>query len=202
MDRQVGAREWVLTHEMVHLGFPSLARRHLWLEEGIATYVEPIARARSGDLLPEKVWLDLVEGLPQGLPENGDRGLDETPTWGRTYWGGALYCLLADVEIRERTAGRRSLDDALKGVIAAGGNISSRWPIERALEIGDRATGTDVLSRLYDKMAHHPFPVDLEAMWRRLGIAKAGTGVTFDDRAPDAALRREITAPAPKEGSR
>jgi hypothetical protein len=32
-------KDWVLTHEMVHLAFPSVASEHHWIEEGIATYV-------------------------------------------------------------------------------------------------------------------------------------------------------------------
>lgn len=39
-------RDWMLTHEMVHFAFPSASRRHHWIEEGTATYVEPIARVR------------------------------------------------------------------------------------------------------------------------------------------------------------
>ena len=101
------ADDWVLTHEMVHLAFPSVAEEHHWIEEGSATYIEPVARARAGDLTPEKVWGDLVDGLPKGLPETGDRGLDFTPTWGRTYWGGALFCLLVDIEIRKRTGNKK-----------------------------------------------------------------------------------------------
>jgi hypothetical protein len=103
------ASDWVLTHEMVHLGFPSVRRRHHWMEEGLATYVEPIARVRTGGLTAEKAWGDMVRGLPNGLPQPGDHGLDFTPTWGRTYWGGALYFLLADVEIRgARATGKGS----------------------------------------------------------------------------------------------
>jgi hypothetical protein len=41
----------------------------------------------------------MVSGMPQGEPQRGDRGLDGTHTWGRTYWGGAMFCLLTDVEI-------------------------------------------------------------------------------------------------------
>ena len=33
--------DWLLTHEMIHLALPSLAEEHHWLEEGLATYVEP-----------------------------------------------------------------------------------------------------------------------------------------------------------------
>src|SRR5271167_4582146 len=62
------ASDWMLTHEMVHLSFPSVADNHHWIEEGIATYVEPIARAQVGDLSSETVWRELVDGLPKGLP--------------------------------------------------------------------------------------------------------------------------------------
>src|SRR5258707_76083 len=36
--------DWMMTHEMVHLAFPSVPDQHHWIEEGMATYVEPIAR--------------------------------------------------------------------------------------------------------------------------------------------------------------
>ena len=67
------------------------------MEEGMATYIEPIARAQIGRMTPERVWGDFVRDMPQGLPQAGDQGLDGTPTWGRTYWGGAIFWLLADV---------------------------------------------------------------------------------------------------------
>jgi hypothetical protein len=41
--------DWVLTHEMIHFGFPSVEERHHWIEEGIATYVEPIPEPRLED---------------------------------------------------------------------------------------------------------------------------------------------------------
>ena len=100
------ARDWILVHELTHLAFPSVPSRHHWIEEGLASYVEPVARAQAGQLAKEAVWAELAAGLPKGLPQPGDRGLDHTPTWGRTYWGGALFALLADVEIHgaRRTA--------------------------------------------------------------------------------------------------
>ena len=36
--------------------------------------------------------------------------------------------------------------------------------------------------------------VDLEDLWRRLGVVADGREVRFDDRAPLAAVRRSITA--------
>ncbi len=116
------ARDWEMTHEMFHLGFPRLDEDYDWMGEGLSDYLEPIARARIGALAVPLVWRDLAEGLPKGMPKHGDKGLDHTHTWGRTYWGGTIYWFLADLEIRRRTHGRRSIQDALKAILDAGGN--------------------------------------------------------------------------------
>ena len=187
------ADDWLLTHEMVHLAFPSLPERHHWLEEGLATYVEPIAQARAGLLTPERVWYDLVVGLPQGQPQSGDRGLDGTPTWGRTYWGGALFYLRADLLIRQRTGNHYGLEHSLRAILAAGGSIDRDWSVERVLDVADQAVGVPVLRELYEEMASQPVTVDLQALWQQLGIRRQGTTVSFDDRAPLASIRNAIT---------
>jgi len=187
------ASDWMLTHEMVHLAFPSVDEKHHWIEEGIATYVEPIARIQAGNLTAEQMWFDLVRDMPQGLPQAGDRGLDHTHTWGRTYWGGALFCLLADVEIRRRTNNARSLEHALRAILAAGGDIRTEWNLEDALRTGDRAVGVNVLQPLYAKMKDKPVSLDLTALWSQLGVQSDGANVRFDDNATLAAIRRAIT---------
>jgi hypothetical protein len=164
------------------------------MEEGLATYVEPIARARAGELPAAKVWGDLVEDLPRGLPAPGDRGLDHTPTWGRTYWGGALFWLLADVEIRSRTGNQRGLENALRAIARSGATLGHFRAVGDVIAVGDDATGVPVLRELYDRMSAAPAPVDLAALWQRLGVVRRGTRITFDDTAPLAAVRRSITA--------
>ncbi len=185
-------KDWVMTHEMVHLTFPSMPDAHRWIQEGIATYVEPIARAQVDQLSAEKVWADMVKGLPQGLPEAGDRGLDHTPTWGRTYWGGALFCLLADIEIRRRTDNRKGLQDALRAIAAAGGTIEVRSTLAHAFETGDEATGVPVLTELYERMKATPVAIDLPELWQRLGVEIYNGIVTFHEDAPFASVRRAI----------
>jgi hypothetical protein len=189
------ARDWVAVHEMVHLGVPSMPRHHLWLTEGLATYIEPMARARRGELNVVTVWRGMVWGMPHGLPAAGDRGLDRTPTWGRIYWGGALFALLADIEIRKRTQNARSLDDGLRAVVARGGHNGAWWPIDRFVKVADEGTGTTVLAELYGQMADKPHAVDLPALWAELGIVGRGQSLRFDDRAPLAHIRRALTAP-------
>jgi hypothetical protein len=182
-------RDWVLTHEMFHFAFPSVPEQHRWTEEGISK-----SRSRADVVLlsPEEVWRDMVRDLPQGMPEAGDEGLDYTHTWRRTYWGGALFCLVADVGIREATENRKGLCDPLKGINPAGDNIKAERPLTRALEIGDRATGATLLSSLYRSMGSSAIPVDLPALWKQLGIIRTGNRITFGCGAPMAATRAGI----------
>jgi hypothetical protein len=51
-----------------------------------------------------------------------------------------LFCFLADVQIRQRTHNQKGLEDALRGILAADGNITENWPLNRALKVGDEAT--------------------------------------------------------------
>jgi hypothetical protein len=193
--------DWMLTHEMIHLAFPSVADEHHWTEEGISTYVEPIARIRAGHMKEEQMWADLIRDMPKGQPQAGDEGLDRTHTWGRTYWGGALFCFAAEVEIRRQTKNRKGLQDALRGILDAGGNITQDWELTKALKIGDQATGTTVLSDLYNQMKDRPVSVDLQEKWKQLGIEWDGSAVHLRDDAPEAAIRRAITGSASPAGS-
>jgi predicted metalloprotease with PDZ domain len=188
--------DWVLVHELVHTALPDLPEEQHWLEEGLATYVEPLARYRAGLLSAEDVWGEWAEKMRLGEPEQGDEGLDRTHTWGRTYWGGALFCLAADVEIRTRTGGKASLETGLRGIVDAGGNIGENWPTEKVIEVADRATGTTVLRETYDTLAKSNAPVDLPTLWHRLGVVAHGSSpVTFDDSAELAWLRKQMTPP-------
>ncbi|HEX9254391.1 MAG TPA: hypothetical protein VF938_02555, partial [Candidatus Angelobacter sp.] len=187
--------DWVLVHEMIHLAFPSMEDDQHWIEEGISTYVEPVARAREGGMPVKDVWQTFVRDMPKGQPGPGDQGLDNTHTWGRTYWGGALFCLLADVRIHERTKNRKGLEDALRGINRGGGNINEDWDIQKTLALGDKATGTTVLHDLYQAMRDKPAPVDLDQLWTKLGIQMKDGSVAFNDNAPEANIRNAITAP-------
>src|SRR6202035_5132232 len=176
-----------------------MADEHHWIEEGIAVDVEPIARIQAKQMSAEQMWADLARDMPRGEPQEGDRGIDHTHTWGRTYWGGALFCFVADVEIRRRTENKKGLQDALRGILNAGGDITHDWDLTEAFKVGDRVTGTTVLSDLYAKWKDAPVQVDLAALWKELGITPDGKNVRLADDAPLAAVRRAITAP---EGSK
>jgi hypothetical protein len=185
--------DWVLVHEMSHLSLPAIDDSHTWLAEGVAVYVEGVARAEAGNISETRLWDEYATSMLKGLPRPNDQGLDRTHTWARTYWGGALYCLLADVKIREKTNNRHGLQDALRAIARAGGGMSEEWPIERILSVGDAATATSVMTDLYLKMKDQPYAPDLDALWMDLGIQFNHGIVSFNDTARLADVRRAIT---------
>ena len=188
------ADDWVLVHEMVHLALPELGRAHNWLAEGLAVYVEGIARAQAGNRAAADVWAEDRESMPRGLPRSGEGGMDESPSWGRTYWGGAIFCLQADVGIRRATGNRLGLQSALRAVLARTGGYAAEADIDEVLKVGDEATGTRVLEDLYGRVRNSAPQIDLQALWRDLGVPDDPRHESFDEHAPLAAIRAAITA--------
>lgn len=193
---EVLRRDWIMVHEMVHLAMADVPRNQRWLLEGLATYVESIARAQLGHLSEEFVWNGFVSRMHQGLPANGDKGLDYTPTWGRTYWGGAMFCMLADVEIRKLSNNQKSLRDALRGILNDGYSMKASANALQIFESGDRATGYPVLVNLYKKMRAKATPETLDPFWETMGLSLQNGGeVVYNDAAKYAFVRQQILKP-------
>ena len=184
--------DWVLVHEMTHLALPYLGDDHAWLSEGLAVYIEGVARVQAGNRTQPDVWSEEIRSMPRGLPQPGDQGLDHTHTWGRTYWGGAMFCLMADVDIRRRTHEAKGLQDAVRAIARASGGLSAEWSIERVLATGDAAVGTTSLEDLYARMKTSAYAPDLVTFWRELGVTADGATVRLTDEAPLADVRHAI----------
>lgn len=187
--------DWILVHEMTHLALPNIPRRSLWLQEGNATYVEPIARAQAGQLDAPSVWRWTLKGLASGQARPDAGGLDGTRDHDRIYWGGAAFWLRADIMIQQRTHGAMGLQTALRAINHRSGGNGVEWSVEQMLAVGDAATGGRELRDLYAELRDSAHPIDVPALFRDLGIALRGEEVLFDDSAPLAAIRRQITAP-------
>jgi hypothetical protein len=194
MPAALARNHWVLTHELMHLGFPSLRRTHLWMEEGMAVFGEPIVRVRAGMVEEAVLWSEWLEQGPLGLARAGEGGMETTHSWARTYWGGAVFWLVADVTLRERTGNARSADDVLRALVAAGGNVSRRWELEDVLRVADEAAGQPVFSELFHSMGEAPGAPDLQALFQRLGVSLRNGAVVYDDSAPLAGVRRAMVA--------
>jgi hypothetical protein len=187
--------DWVLVHEMTHLALPDVGDGQSWFSEGLAVYVEGISREQAGNRTQQDVFEEQMKQMPRGMPQPGDRGLDHTHTWGRTYWGGAMFCFVADVEIHRRTGNRLGLQDAMRAVAKASGGLSADWPISQVFATADAATGTKVLEELYAQMKDSPVSPDLHDLWTKLGVVSNGGTVMLSDDAPWAGVRRAIMEP-------
>ena len=202
-DGSVFRDDWILVHEMTHLALPTIPRRSEWLLEGNATYVEPIARAQAGQLDPSVVWRWAIEGMPKGQPLPGDLGLDNTHTWGRTYWGGATFWLLADIGILGETHGVLGAQEALRAINRQSGGNGAGWTVDQVMATGDEATRTHVLSTLYSKMI---IGTGARRHGRTSSVSWASGErdgrIVFDDGAPLAAIRRRIAFRTARSRSR
>lgn len=181
---------------MVHTALPDLPRRALWLQEGNATYVEPIARARIGTLPPDELWKEAFSGMAKGNARPGDAGMDGTRAWGRFYWGGALFWLLAEISIYRDTHGARSLRAALCRINRMSSGNTATWSPEQLMTAADDMIGTTSLIRLYDRFSTTAVTTDLVALFRDLGIMAAPDGqILLYSSGSLATLRERITSP-------
>jgi hypothetical protein len=193
-DDAAFAEDWVLVHEMVHTALPDLPRRALWLQEGSATWIEPVARAQARQLAVSEVWSQALKGMPKGMRSADAAGMDGTREWGRLYWGGAIFWLKAEVAIFERSHGKHMLREALRAINRASGGNGVEWSPEEMMAVGDRATGTTALSDLYQTFSSRGIDVDLPSLFARLGVeADPQAGIRLNSKAELADLTRRIT---------
>jgi hypothetical protein len=184
--------DWVLVHELFHLGFPSLRGEGTWLEEGLATYAEPLIRARAGMLGEEQGWAEVIRDMPLGVELCETRGLEHYRNIRAVYWGGAVVALLADVEARRRAPGAPGLEHALRAMVAEGWDSRSFVLPSDAIALVDAKLGAPILASLAAAYTEHGSPVPLDAVLSELGIERKGKAVLLHEDAKLAAVRRAI----------
>jgi len=117
----------------------------------------------------------------------------KTRTWARTYWGGALFWMVIDFELRKRTDNAQSLQTALNGIVARGGTARVDWTPQKVVRVGDEVTGTTVFTDVFAELALAPGEVALDEVWAQLGVIPEGDRARLDDGAPLAGIRRAMT---------
>jgi hypothetical protein len=186
--------DWILIHELFHLGFPSFFGEGKWLDEGLATYYEPIIRVRAGLYSEAELWEELSSSMPRGMPAFSESGLEHARDFRGVYWGGAIACLLADVQARRRDPSR-GLEVGLRALREAGGNACEVWSLAEAIGAIDHALGAPTLSPIAAAHAEHGTAFDLKQLFADLGVTHdAQDKLLLSDSAPLAAVRRAITA--------
>jgi hypothetical protein len=200
-------QDWTATHELSHMLLPYILRRDAWVSEGFASYFQNVLRARAG-MLPERdAWLKLYNGFQRGrrgtagLPlDEASRDMGQKGLYMRVYWSGAAIALLADVELRETSGGRLSLDTALSALADCCLPSERAWSGQELFQRLDELTGTAVFTRLYRQHARSRSFPDLTEVSDRLGIDHGTRGLRFSRQRRSADLRTAIMS-GPDTGS-
>ncbi len=194
--------DWTATHEFSHLMLPLLSQRYRWIAEGFATYYQNVLMSRASRYAPEFAWQRLSEGFVRGRESRPELSPNDAASGGirearmKVYWSGAAIALLADVELRERSGGKESLDTVLEQLQSCCLPSQRRWSGPRLFEKLDTFIETPVFMPLYRQYADvEGFP-DIEPLLAKLGITTNDDGsVALSDDSPLAAVRAAISAP-------
>lgn len=197
--------DWTATHELSHMLLPYLEDDATWLSEGFAAYYQNVLRARAGMLTAAQAWDELAGGFQRGRRDTRDESLLETTrnmrrerAFMRVYWSGAAFVLLADVELRQTSGGRQSLDTALAELKHCCLPSDRYWTGDELLRRLDTITGTQIFSRLaYGIVSSREFP-DVSPAFEALGLRIENGALRFDDAAQPTALRDAIMQRHPR----
>jgi hypothetical protein len=198
--------DWVLVHEFLHLGSPLMRDTGAWLNEGIATFYEPVLRARAGWKSEDDVWREWISQMPRGMPAMTGIGLENAGRGG-IYWGGAVFVLMAEIESLQASGGKIGFSDCLRTVLAEGADVTVKWPTMKLLDRCDAMLSKQAIGPLAKLHIGKGSAMDLDGLWRRLGVSMEGGVVHYDDSAELAWLRPLIIwggashpAPIPASG--
>ncbi len=191
--------DWTATHEFSHMLLPYVQQSDAWLSEGFASYYQNVLRARAGVLTEETAWRKLHEGFTRGRRDDYRDTLAESVHYRgpnmimRMYWSGAAIALLADVELRERSAGTQSLDTVLEQLQSCCLPSSRTWSAMELFDKLDELAGGTVFDDLYRRWVDAvEFPA-VAPVFARLGVDTNGGSIRLI-QAADSEMRREIMA--------
>ena len=191
--------DWTATHEFSHLMLPFVRSPHRWISEGFAQYYQNVLLTRAGQYDERRAWQKLYEGFERGRKsrpelspnEAAERGVEAATM--KIYWSGAIIALLADVELRQRSDGRESLDFALDRLQRCCLPAATSWSGTQLFEKLDSFVTQPVFMPLYDQYADtRGFP-DIVPIFERLGVEVANDRVSLRDDAELTEIRRAIT---------
>ncbi len=159
--------------------------------------------ARGGAYSEEQAWRKIMQGFRRGERAVPHLTLQQAMPLGswdgimKTYWGGAAIFLMADVELRQASANRHSLDSVLARLAACCLPSSSHWYGRSFMRKLDSLAPFALFERYYDRYRDaRAFP-DYAATVARLGIRLVEDRAVIDPHAELAGLRAAIMAQPP-----
>jgi predicted metalloprotease with PDZ domain len=156
---------------------------NLYVAEGFTTYYGNLVAERGGAITRDEYFKVLAEGLvvDRGNPGIKVKSLEDHSwdwwlptkvpylTYRTNYTRGSLVALVLDLSIREATGGKRSLDDAMRGLYQRTGARATGYTDAELREAlaGDGAPGMDTQ---LDAMVKAPGSLDVAASLATIGV--------------------------------
>jgi predicted metalloprotease with PDZ domain len=190
--------DWTATHEFSHLMLPYIERKHRWISEGFAQYYQNVLLTRSGAYQDLYAWQKIYDGFERGRQSRPELSPNEASADGvrtalmKIYWSGAAIALMADVQLRERSAGKESLD-AILGKFQVCCLPSERaWSGPELFAQFDEFASSPVFMPLYRRFADTAGFPDMREVFARLGLVVTDGKVRVRHLAELRAIRKAI----------
>ena len=158
--------------------------------------------SRAGRYSEIDAWRKLSAGFERGRASRPELSPNEAASAGvrqarmKIYWSGAAIALLADVELRERSGGRESLDVVLDRLQRCCLPSTRTWSGPELFAKLDTLAGDAVFTPLYQRYADVAGFPDTRGPLARLGVAIDGKNVSLRSDAELADIRSAITGQA------
>ena len=190
--------DWTATHEFSHLMLPYIERKHRWISEGFAQYYQNVLLTRSGTYDDQYAWQKIYDGFERGRQSRPELSPNEASSGGvrsglmKTYWSGAAIALMADVRLREHSAGAESLDVILDKFQACCLPSQRAWTGPELFAQFDELASTPVFMPLYRRFADTAGFPDTSELLERLGVAVSDGKVRIRSPAELRVIRKSI----------
>ncbi len=194
--------DWTATHEFSHLMLPYINSRNKWISEGFASYYQNVLMSRAGHYTAAEAWKKLSDGFERGRRSRPEMSLNDAAEAGvrrarmKIYWSGAAIALLADVQLRERSGGRESLDAVLDDLQRCCLPSIRTWSGPELFSKLDSFVEEPVFMPLYRRHANRAGFPDVAPTLQRLGIEIDGARARLRDDAELAGIRDAISGGA------
>ena len=192
--------DWTATHELSHMMLPFLRSEQRWIAEGFAQYYQNVLLARAGRYTENYAWQKLYDGLERGresvpgLSPNAAASGDERNSRMKIYWSGAALALMADVELRQRSHGRESLDTVLDQFQRCCLPSQRTWSGAELFTTFDSFLERPLFMNLYRQYADAAGFPHVRPLLGQLGVAVDGGEVRLRSDAELAEIRAALTA--------
>ena len=192
--------DWTATHEFSHLMLPYVERRHRWISEGLAQYYQNVLLTRSGAYDDLYAWQKIYDGFERGRQSRPELSPNEASSGGvssglmKIYWAGAAIALMADVQLRELSGGKESLDDILDKLQLCCLPSERVWSGPELFAQLDALASAPVFMPLYRRFADTAGFPDTSNIFERLGLSVSDGEVRIRIPAKLRSIRKSILA--------